>query len=188
MHDASTAHNPDNPDSHAASLLTRRAQLSPQRVAVIDETRGGSEEVTFAQLNARANRAAHMLVDELDIEPGDRVAILAHNTLAYLDLFYAVGKIGAVLCPLNWRLTASELAYIVGHAGPKAIFVGPECAPLATDVLDEVPVQHVVALEHQPEGFLHRLPSQGRQTSQQPAIVSKVGKRRLTEFWQDGRI
>lgn len=47
------------------------------------------------------------------MEKRDRVSILAHNSVVYCDLFYAVGKIRAVLAPLNWRLAARELAYIV---------------------------------------------------------------------------
>jgi len=135
------------PCGHAANLLSRRAELTPDRVAVIDETGAAASEVTFAELNARANRAAHLLTHELGVQPGDRVAVLAHNTLAYLDLLYAVGKIGAVLCPLNWRLTGAELTYIVGHAAPKVLFVGPECVELAAEVLEVAEVERVIAVD-----------------------------------------
>jgi acyl-CoA synthetase (AMP-forming)/AMP-acid ligase II len=45
------------------------------------------------------------------VQAGDRVSILAHNSVVYLDLFYGLAKIGALFAPLNWRLTADELSY-----------------------------------------------------------------------------
>ena len=109
---------------HAADLLTHRALLTPEREALVELASG--RRYTFADLNARANRLAHFLRDRLGVEKGDRVSILAHNSVAYIDLFYAVGKIGAVLVPLNWRLAGRELAYIVDFSQPKALFCGTE--------------------------------------------------------------
>lgn len=128
----------------AAHLLTRRAELTPDRVAVVD--RGDGRSYTYAELNRRANRAAHFLRG-LGVEKGDRISILAHNSLVYLDLLYGVGKIGAVFAPLNWRLQARELAYIVGDCTPKVLLCGPEFVPTAEKVLAEAPVPHVLGIE-----------------------------------------
>ena len=67
---------------------------------------------TYAELNERANRVANWM-GILGVQKGDRVSILAQNSVAYVDLFYGLAKIGAILALLNWRLTARELFYIV---------------------------------------------------------------------------
>ncbi len=102
----------------AADWLARRAELSPERVALIDAERG--ERISFRQWNARAERAAHRLV-AAGIGRGDRVAVLAENAPAVLDLLFACGKLGAVFMPLNWRLAGPELAAQIGHAEPAAL-------------------------------------------------------------------
>ncbi len=129
---------------NAAHLLTRRAELTPDRIAVVDRSDG--QGYTYAELNRRANRAAHYL-RKLDVDKGDRVAILAHNCLAYLDLLCALGKIGAVFAPLSWRLQARELAYIVGDCTPKVLLCGPEFAGATRAICAEVPIPHVAGVD-----------------------------------------
>lgn len=107
---------------HAAALLTRRAELSPDRVGLVDVATGLG--YTYTELNTRANRLANWLIG-LGVEKGDRVSILAHNCI-HTVLLYGLAKIGAILAPLNWRLTSRELAYIVGDCAPKVFVCGPE--------------------------------------------------------------
>ncbi len=128
----------------AAHLLTRRAELTPDRIAVVDRSDGQS--YTYAELNRRVNRAAHFLRG-LGVEKGDRVSILGHNCLGYLDLLYALGKIGAVFAPLNWRLQPRELTYVVGDCTPKVLFCGPEFVPVAVRICAEAPVSHVLGVD-----------------------------------------
>src|SRR5262249_6060794 len=85
---------------------------------------------TYAQLDARANRLACAL-QELGVQRGDRVAVLAHNCGEQLELLFACGKLGAVHSPLNWRLTAHELDFIVRDAEPHLLFFDRACADLA---------------------------------------------------------
>jgi fatty-acyl-CoA synthase len=108
---------------HAAELLTSRARLTPNREALLYAHTG--ERFTYAQLNARANRLANWM-RALGVQKGDRVSILAHNSVVYIDLLYGLAKIGAIFAPLNWRLTARELSYIVGDCEPKVLLCGPE--------------------------------------------------------------
>ncbi len=105
--------------------LARRAQLSPERVALID-TQDNNRAITYRQCNAQANRTAHFLQQALGVGKGDRVAVLAKNSVAYLDIWFALGKIGGVLQNLNWRLTPYELQSIVAEAQPKALIYDPE--------------------------------------------------------------
>ncbi|WP_133510276.1 acyl-CoA synthetase [Candidatus Thiosymbion oneisti] len=130
---------------HAADLLSHRALLTPEREALVELATG--HRYSFADLNARANRLAHFLRNRLGVEKGDRVSILAHNSVVYCDLFYAVGKIGALLAPLNWRLAARELAYIVNDSRPKALLCGPEFAGTLASLRAQVDLGTCVALE-----------------------------------------
>jgi fatty-acyl-CoA synthase len=75
------------------------------------------------------------------------VSILAHNSMAYVDLLFGLGKIGAVLAPLNWRLTGRELTYIVNDCQPKVLIVGPEFVSVYEEMRAETHVEHLIALE-----------------------------------------
>jgi fatty-acyl-CoA synthase len=129
---------------HAADLLSHRAQLTPDRQALLDLVTGG--RYTYAELNARTNRAANFL-RALGVHKGDRVSILAHNNLVYLDLFYGLAKLGAIFAPLNWRLTAHELTYIVNNCEPKVLLCGPEFAATLAEMRPALNVPHYVAVE-----------------------------------------
>lgn len=129
---------------HCANLLTDRARLTPHREAVFELATG--THYTFADLNARANRAANLL-RSLGVQAGDRVSILAHNSIVYLDIFFAVGKIGAIFSPLNWRLTPAELAYIVNDNQPTVLFCGVEFADTLAAMRPGTNLRHIIALE-----------------------------------------
>ncbi|MBI5842184.1 MAG: long-chain fatty acid--CoA ligase [Chloroflexi bacterium] len=130
---------------HSADLPTKRANLTPDREALYDLTSG--IRYTYAQLNLRANRAANFLREKYGVEKGDRVSILAHNSIAYVDLLFGLGKIGAILAPLNWRLTSRELTYIVNDCQPKVLIVGPEFVSVFDEMRDAINVEHVISLE-----------------------------------------
>uniref|UniRef100_UPI0035AE1B30 acyl-CoA synthetase n=1 Tax=Promineifilum sp. TaxID=2664178 RepID=UPI0035AE1B30 len=91
----------------------------------------------------------------LGIEKGDRVAILAQNSIVYVDLLYGLAKIGAIFAPLNWRLTARELVYIAGDSRAKAIICAPEYVPLLAEIRQEIDFPLVLTIEGAPvEGAL----------------------------------
>jgi fatty-acyl-CoA synthase len=129
---------------HAADLLTSRSRLTPHREALLElET---DRRFSYAELNRRACRLANFMA-ALGVQAGDRVSILAHNSVVYLDLFYGLAKIGAIFTPLNWRLTASELSYIVGDCTPKVLLVGPEFLSVWAEMSAAVSVEHVISLD-----------------------------------------
>lgn len=99
-------------------LLTKRAQICPDREAFVEFER--NRRFTFTELNDRANRVANALL-ETGIRPGDRVASLLKNSIEFVETYFAVAKIGAVMVPVNWRLVAGEIAYILQDAGAKAL-------------------------------------------------------------------
>ena len=114
--------------------LAKRAALTPDRVGLTDWTTG--EDTTFSAWNARADQTARLL-SRLGVGKGDLVSVYASNSPAYLDLFFASNKLGAVLHNLNWRLTAHELREIVSEARPRVLVYGPDWTD-GTDALRRV--------------------------------------------------
>ena len=129
----------------ASELLSNRAHLTPEREALLELQSG--QRCTYAELNARANRAANFLREKFGLQKGERVSILAHNSMVYVDLLFGLGKLGAILAPLNWRLTARELAYILNDCQPRLLLVGPEFVDVLAELRGTTNVEHIIALE-----------------------------------------
>ena len=129
------------------NLLSKRAYLTPDREALLFIGDGAPQRYTYAELNARANRLANWLHDDLGIRKGDRVSMLAHNSMAYIDCFYGLAKLGAIFAPLNWRLAANELRYIINDCEPAVLIAGPEFADVVAEFRSDVHIDHYVALE-----------------------------------------
>ncbi len=130
---------------HAADLLSKRAHLTPDREALLEAATG--RRFTYRQLNDRANCLANFFQEKLGVQKGDRVSILAHNSVVYVDLFYGLAKIGAIFAPLNWRLVARELSYIVNDCGSKVILCGPEFVETLAEMRPFIEVAHLVSVE-----------------------------------------
>ncbi|UCE09955.1 MAG: long-chain fatty acid--CoA ligase [Candidatus Thorarchaeota archaeon] len=96
----------------------RRAILTPKKEAVFDSVR--KRRFNFAEVDSRANQLARVLMNQ-GIEKGDRIAVYAKNRFEYFDFFFASGKIGAVLVPLNIRLVPRELEFMIRKTGPSLI-------------------------------------------------------------------
>jgi len=129
---------------HAADLLSKRALLTPDREALLFTDSG--ERFSYAELNERSNKAANFLRDKCGVQEGDRVSILANNSVAYIDLFYGVAKIGAILAPLNWRLVAAELTYIVNDCAPKVLICDQDFCETLTQMQPNLQVEQYVGL------------------------------------------
>lgn len=104
--------------------VARRALLSPHAVAFLDADRQLSRW-TWQAFDERVTQAARFLAGA-GIEQGDRVALLAHNSMEWLELWFACGRLGAVLQALNWRLTPQELEGILKEAEPRIFCYGRE--------------------------------------------------------------
>jgi len=72
---------------------------------------------------------------------------LAHNSIAYVDLLFGMRKIGAIFAPLNWRLTAHELTYIINDCQLKVLIIGPEFVSLLEDMRGDINAKHLISLE-----------------------------------------
>jgi fatty-acyl-CoA synthase len=102
------------------SFLDRSAVVFAERTAVVD----GAERWSYAEFGNRTRRQAGML-RSLGVQPLDRVAVLAPNSALLLESHFGVPYAGAVLVALNVRLTADELAFILGHSAAKVLLVDP---------------------------------------------------------------
>lgn len=85
----------------------------------------GEEVLTFRDLDARSSRAANALRDA-GVGPGERVAIVARNAPVFYELVLACAKAGAILVPINWRLSVREVEEILADAAPRLVFTGAE--------------------------------------------------------------
>jgi acyl-CoA synthetase (AMP-forming)/AMP-acid ligase II len=113
-------------------LLTRRAFISPNVEAIVEPGAGG-RRVDFRELNARSNRVVHALRAS-GVRHGDRVALLMGNGVEFVESFFAVAKIGAVNVPLNWRLVADELEFILEDSGSTVLLYSAAFAPVAAEL------------------------------------------------------
>ena len=116
------------------SILDRARHLHPTRPAVGDDGR----TLSYAELGTRVDALAHRLI-ELGAAPGDRVAVLLPNGLAYLESYFAAAGAGLILVPLNTRLTATELGFILRDSGSTLLLADPALADLACAALSEAP-------------------------------------------------
>lgn len=100
-------------------FLSISSAICPDRDCVVFE----GKRYTYTQVNERSNRLANALRG-LGIKKGDRVAIIQVNCSQYLETYYAVAKIGAILVPLNFRAKEDELSYMLANAEATALFIG----------------------------------------------------------------
>jgi fatty-acyl-CoA synthase len=114
-----------------------------------------SLRLTYEQFFDRCDRWSAAL-QGLGVAPGDRVATIAPNTHAQLESFYAVPQTGAVLVPINYRLTADDFVYIVNHSGATVVCANRDYLDAVDGVRDQMPgVRHFVAFEGAPgDGWL----------------------------------
>jgi fatty-acyl-CoA synthase len=121
----------------------RTRRLHADREAVVD----GELRLSYQQFFDRCDRWSSAL-QGLGVRQTDRVATIAPNTHAQLEAFYAVPQIGAVLVPINYRLTAEDFVYIVNHSGATVVCVHSDYLKTVDGVRDRMPgVRHFVAFE-----------------------------------------
>ena len=158
--------------------LAKRAQLSPDKPALIDTATG--RRYTYAQFHERASRLGEFLRDEWAIRPGDRVAILAPNSTDYFEALYACAKVGAILVCLNWRLAVPELEAIVHDSAPRALIYDPQFAGAAHALLGHTSIEHLICLgDTSPDGeWAYEMALS--QASGQPIVMPPRG---LDEVW-----
>jgi fatty-acyl-CoA synthase len=135
---------------YIGDYLGRRALYSPDQLAVVDAGKTPHRSFTYSELNNRANRLANWLRDGAGVQKGDRVAVLAHDGVEYLDVFFACGKLGVILAGLNWRLHWRELQGLLEKTTPKVLIYSDEFAEVVQKISDHSSiVSHFLHIEGQ---------------------------------------
>jgi fatty-acyl-CoA synthase len=132
-------------------FLRRGAAVYADRPAVFDEpgTRGSLGTLSYRQLASRA-RGMALALDELGVAHGERVAIVSPNAARFQIAFFGVSGYGRVLVPINYRLNAGEIGYIVDHSGASVLLVDPE----SDKELHEVTARHRIVLDGEDDAAL----------------------------------
>jgi acyl-CoA synthetase (AMP-forming)/AMP-acid ligase II len=125
-------------------FLDRAEQVYPDRIAIVDEPTQPAPSlgsVDYRRMAALA-RAQAARLDQLGVPVGGRVAVISQNSARLLTSFFGVSGWGRALVPINFRLSASEIEYIVGHSGAEVVYADPA----VRDVLTTVDVPHKFVL------------------------------------------
>lgn len=108
-----------------ADLVRSKASSNSSKIALSSL----SYSISYSELQSRSNQLAQMLIAD-GVELGDRVVFLARNRSEYFDVLFAVAKIGAIIVPINWRLTEYEMTEVLLDAQPRFVFLDPEFSHL----------------------------------------------------------
>jgi fatty-acyl-CoA synthase len=118
--------------SHSiGDLLRRSAARVPDTTALVY----GSLRQTYAELDRTVNRVANAL-RERGVARGDRVVVLSHNNHAFVVVYFALARLGAVSVPVNFMLTADEVGYVLDHSGAMGIIVEDALVPVAEQAVE----------------------------------------------------
>jgi len=115
-------------------FLRRAAKLYPNKTAIVD----GDGRFTYGQFQDRVNQMAHAL-RKMGVKQGERVCILSPNSHFFLESYYAVPQIGAILVPLNYRLVAEDHEFIINHAGVRTVLVDWEYVDMIDGMRSKLP-------------------------------------------------
>jgi fatty-acyl-CoA synthase len=122
-------------------LLNTPLIYSPQREIVYSDQR----RYNYRTLNERIHRLAGGL-EKLDVKPGDTVAVFDYDSHRYLECFFAIPMMGAVLQTINWRLSADQMLYTINHAEAKMIIIHADFLPILEDIRDKLETAQKIVL------------------------------------------
>ena len=134
-------------------LLERARQFFPTREVVSRRPDRTIHRTTYGQVATRARRLAAAL-SRAGVQPGDRIATLMWNHSVHLEAYFGIPAAGAVLHTLNLRLSAEELAYIVGDAQDRMLIVDEVLLPLWQQLAPLAKLERVLVVRHGSDGAL----------------------------------
>jgi len=124
--------------------LTKRDFLTGEKEAIVD----GNHRLSYRKLNRRVNRLANALQAK-GLKHGDRIAMLAYNSLEYVEIIFACAKLGLILVPLNWRLSTAELAFNLSDSGTETLLFDSEFSETAATLQKKTPIKRLFILGNQ---------------------------------------
>lgn len=158
--------------------LAKQADLRPDTTALVDAATG--RRFTYSQFHLRAGRFAEFVRQEWGLSPGDRIAILAHNSSDYFEILWGCAKAEVMLVCLNWRLALAELEFIFHDATPTALIYDPAFADAAQAIARRLGIAKIIVLGQA---------TTSSETSYEDALASASGRpivmqpRGLEEPW-----
>ena len=135
-----------------SDAIATHARLTPHKLGARDSRR----TLSFAEWNLRATRLGAGLLN-LGLGKGDRIGVVAYNCVEWMEIYVALARAGLVAVPINFRLTAPEIAYILEHAEVSALIVGADfCDTLETirAALPIAPTRYVVMAQSLIKGWI----------------------------------
>lgn len=129
----------------AGDILGERARIHPEKTALVYVPTG--QRLSYAQLNQLSVRTAQVWSAQLGLRKGDRLGILAQNSIENVCTFFAAGKTGVIVVPLNTRQTAHELAYVVQDAGLSALLYESQFVQTAKELHAACPQMTLLAID-----------------------------------------
>lgn len=115
-------------------IISRNARLHARRTAIVFE----GKRITYGEYFARVERLAAGLA-AAGVSAGERIGVVSQNCLEYLDLYGAAARLGAIMLPVNWRLSAEEIVQVLNDATPKLVFVDAEHQPVIAAARERLP-------------------------------------------------
>jgi len=122
-----------------SDMVRSHARLRPQATGTLDSKRA----LTFTEWDSRASGLAQGLMAQ-GLQPGERVALLAYNSIEWMEMYVALARAGLVAVPMNFRLTAPELLYIMQDAQVTAVIAGHDLFSLIEEVRQQLPLKACV--------------------------------------------
>ncbi len=137
---------PQKPVAAAIDWIAKQAIRFPDKLAQVDL--GSGREYDYRQMNERVGRVASHL-QSIGVRRGDRIGYLMANSSDVFEIIFGCWRVGAVALALNWRLTASELEYIINDAEPCAIIVDNDLSELSDELKSTTKVRHWIGTDGQ---------------------------------------
>jgi fatty-acyl-CoA synthase len=125
--------------------IGRWGKSDPAKEALVDAIDG--RRYSYSSLSEIVNLTAAFLSFQLNIRKGDRIAVLSFNRAEYITLFFAAGRIGAILVPLNFRLAPGEFDYFIHDAKPSALFFDAHHQSIAKGIQFENCLKHHICFD-----------------------------------------
>ncbi len=125
--------------------LSKRNIFSPDAEALVDVETG--KRYTYREFNVRANKVANFLQGDVGFQKGDRLCVLAQNSLEYWESFFGCQKCGGIFSPLNWRLVVQELSALIDDLEPVALLYDDSMVNVVGELSKIIKIDHWIALE-----------------------------------------
>jgi len=136
-------------------MMTNRAYLTPDMEGYV-----GGKRYTFKHMNQRVNQFAAYLTNR-NIKKGERIALLCKNNEDFITVFFAAAKLGIITVPINWRLQAKEVKYIIEDCEPTLIIHDEVFTSLIEEIGQSISIDLLEVGNHSLDEVINGFPSNG---------------------------